>query len=106
MTETIETVQLDETHRLTIRYDQSSEDPRSWGNEELPDAILHAWQEGEVYGVTLEELVSYTRDGSDQKMTQWEELDSLWGNYELGYASLEDMAKHVADDHFPVEITF
>lgn len=66
---------------VEIYPDNTAEDPRTWGWEDLPASILKTWQNGEVVGfVTKSEGV---------------EIDSCWGFY-----SVESAYEH-AKENFP-----
>lgn len=100
----IETIQVDEGTRILVYVDEDSEDPRTWGEEITDDdPAVEAWRAGEVYGVAVERLETWTRTDSDgmfHKRTVWEETDSIWGCY------LDETytARHVAFEYFDVPI--
>ena len=71
----------------------------AWGNTgEVGKADLNeyrAWVEGDVYGVIVEELTTWTKSDSSETRESWEEVDSCFGFYGLRYA--EESAREELD---------
>lgn len=95
----MDTIAIDDKTRLLVLPDEDAGDPRDWGldiDDDSPE--VQAWRAGEVYGVVIERLATYTNDATGEKMSRWEETDSLWGCY------LDDTytAEVVAREYFGV----
>lgn len=92
----MEIIQLTETSRLRVVYDNDAENPMDWeGGMTEKDYPYQQWAAGEVYGVSLERAEMYVHP-TKPPIIDWECVDSLWGNYlDESYT-----AQTVAREHF------
>lgn len=94
----METIQLDETHRLLVTEDESAEDPRTWGTHVLENGpTMQRWLNGEVYNVDMQERKTWRNvENPGDTLTTWETVDSIGGCY------LDDeyTARVVAEEYF------
>ena len=81
----VETYQSDRCLYVTL-------DPREWRDKvgaSEGSVSLEEWRaycEGDVYGWIVQQLVTWTKEGSDETREEWEDVESCWGYYGRKYA--------------------
>lgn len=70
------------------RESQGIDHPEHIKEEDMLSDV-RSWAEGDVWGVRIEKLVTWSTEDEeveDQDLSDWEELESVWGHYGREYA--------------------
>lgn len=83
--------------------------PDQFGETSDPEKCLRAeiteyqaWADGEVYGYIIEEDTTWTRTGTSETRTTWEEVESRWDFIGYDYAlsaAKSEFAAHIQSTH-------
>lgn len=82
-----EVIETRGTLRVILRVEEGAQAP-DW-DDPSPEE-MQAWRDGEVYGWTVQEQVTWTTTANKylpaESRQEWEEVDSCWGIYGREYA--------------------